>query len=100
MPWLSCSRSVLLRCLQQQWNPRPRRTASFTWPADDAQAAQQDAPAVAQFVESNEGDMNLFDPLAKIYFIRLCDQLARHTSLGPEQRESFLKRLMQVGGCW
>eukprot|EP01047_Picozoa_sp_COSAG01_P014267 COSAG01_NODE_692_length_14213_cov_3.971518_4_plen_432_part_00 len=59
------------------------------------EAAQQDAVAVAQFVESNEGDINLFDPLAKVYFIRLCDQLARHPLLSPEQREGFLQRLMR-----
>ena len=62
------------------------------------EAAQDDAPTVADFVHEHEDQIKtrLTDPLAKVYFVRLCDGLARHSALPPEQREHFLQRLMAM----
>ena len=43
----------------------------------------------------NEAGLNLRDPLAKVYYLRLCNTLARHPTLPAERRDYFLRRLME-----
>jgi hypothetical protein len=61
-------------------------------------AAEDDPIRIAKFVRECDDHFHsrLTDPLAKVYYIRLCDGLATNSSLLPEQREHFLQKLMSM----
>jgi hypothetical protein len=58
------------------------------------EAAADDPAAIADFMQSHNFYPLLTDPLAKVYFVKLCDGLAQNASLPPERREHFLQHLM------
>ena len=59
-------------------------------------AAEDDPSTIADFVRGHNFYPRLTDPLAKVYFVRLCNGLARNANLPPEQREHFLQQLMAM----